>query len=75
MPRARITARIGTVEEQIRLAQAGIDAQRGLIEEARLRGLTTGDAETNLTILVTSLSGHLAERERSRAELEALPPP
>ena len=73
MPRTRIAARLEIVEEQIALAQADIQAQRGVIEGMRQKGYTSSGAETNLTILEATLAMHSAERERLRAELAALP--
>jgi hypothetical protein len=75
MPRALLIARLEIVEGQIALAQANIEAQRRVIEGMRQKGFATGDAETYLTILQTSLTVHLAERKRLRLELVALSTP
>ena len=73
MPRARIVARLAIVEDQIGLAQASVESQRSVVDELRRNGYATGSAETNLTLMKAKLVIHLAERERLRAELAAMP--
>jgi hypothetical protein len=75
MPRARIVALLAILEERIGLAEASIDCQRRAIEQMRKKRRATGTAETNLTIAQVNLAVHLAERERLRADLAALPWP
>lgn len=75
MPRTRLAARLEIVEEQIALTEASIEVQLGAIEEMRSKGFATGDTETHLTILAAKLVARLAERDKLRAELAALPDP
>jgi hypothetical protein len=73
MPRALLSARLEIVDGQIALAEANIRTQLGAIEEIRRAGLATGCADTYLTILQASLGVLVAERDRLRAQLAALP--
>ncbi|MBX3502539.1 MAG: hypothetical protein KF889_24095 [Alphaproteobacteria bacterium] len=75
MQRARLHALLESVEERIALAQAAIGAQHGVIEELRRNEIAASAARTQLTVLEIGLAGDLAERDRLRAELAALPPP
>lgn len=73
MPRTRLVARLEIVEDRIALGEANVEVQLGVIRELRAAGYATGDAETHLVVLAATLVGHLAERDKLRAGLAALP--
>ena len=75
MAQTRLLARLEIVEGQIALGEANIEVQLGLIKELRAKGYPPADAEAHLAVLAATLVGNLAERDRLRAEMAALPRP
>jgi hypothetical protein len=56
------------------LTEATIEVQLGVLQDLRAKGYAIGAAETHLTVLSAKLVTQLAERDKLRAELAALPP-
>jgi hypothetical protein len=74
MVRAMIKRHLALAEQHVALGSQHIETQHEVIANLRLLGHPTGQAEDILAIFETLQKQHVADRDRLREALTALPP-